>query len=61
MRMPRGWREGLEGEAVCPHRDLSVCRVCEEEHAERVVNVFGKFYWASDVEDVAYLRKLAAR
>lgn len=61
MRMPRGWRTGLEGEAVCPHRDLSVCRVCADDHADKVVNVFGNWYWAADAADLDYLRKLADR
>lgn len=61
MGMPRGWRTGLEGEVVCPHRNLSVCRDCAADHADNVVNVFGKDYWAVDAADLDYLRKLATR
>lgn len=47
--LPQGWREGHEGEAICPHRDMSVCRECATR--PEIVDVYGKHYWIDDAEE----------
>jgi hypothetical protein len=53
--LPAGWREGHEGDVVCPHRDCSVCRECAQR--AEVVEVCGRHFWISDPLERNAMRK----
>jgi len=59
--LPRGWFSNRDEEVACPHCDMFVCRTCQTTHADRVVEVFGRHYWAYDDAEFRELTSIAAR
>lgn len=60
MTIPTGWDENhLDGSAVCPHRDLSVCTVCRHDQREHLVEIMGRHYWADNEADLIALIEIA--
>ncbi len=59
-RLPKGWREGHEGDLACPHRDCSVCPPCAASRPE-VVEVYGLHFWVSDAAEREALRAAQGR
>ena len=51
-RKPRGFREGLQEELACPHRDLSCCDECAAKYAN-IVESYGTHYWMRDEAELA--------
>ena len=54
--MPRGFREGRNGDLACPHRDVSCCPACAAKHPE-IVEIGGQHFW---IADEAERREIAA-
>jgi hypothetical protein len=48
--LPPSYREGASGEAICPHRDLSVCPACAAADP-RLVDVVGAYYFVPDPDE----------
>lgn len=54
-QLPNGFTaETMEGNIVCPHRDLSVCPTCADAHDE-IVEVVGLHFWITDPAERAEL------
>lgn len=63
MKRPAGWRtnEPANGSDICQHRDTYVCESCQVQYRDRLVEVYGAWYWTeTDQEKAALLRMLAA-
>jgi hypothetical protein len=54
--LPAGFREGHAGDLACPHRDMTVCNMCQLEHPE-IISIGGQGFW---MPDPAERRDLAA-
>lgn len=50
------YREGSEGEAICPHRDTTVCPACAASD-ERLVEVYGVWFFVPDGAERAELER----
>jgi hypothetical protein len=55
--LPAGWKENrMDGTIACRHRDMSVCRDCDEANPA-AYNVSGAHYWIPDEADRVALAK----
>jgi len=61
IALPRGFRQGFDGDIACPHRDLSVCPTCALEHQPEIVESFGRHYWVTDPAERTELARLESK
>ena len=57
-RKPKGFRE-IDGELVCPDRNLSVCDDCATAYGN-IFDVYGVCYWADNIEELVETLRMIA-
>jgi hypothetical protein len=59
--LPTGWFTDRDEAVACQHRDMFVCPDCAAKHADRVVEVYGRHYWAYDDAEFRELSAIVNR
>lgn len=54
---PPKFRIGHSGDLACPHRDVSCCESCADEH-EEIIEVYGQHFWEPDLLEREALNRM---